>query len=190
MFPMLLWLAMFPRELLNVLYGARWLEAASILQVLALFAFLMPMIDNIKVLLTGIGKLREAVWIRAWQTGVTLMLLPIGIPRWGAAGVAGAATLANVAALVAGYKYLGTSVRDIALGSYIRPAIAAAIAALGVKAAHHVHLFAGTGRLVQVAYIGTVAVMYFVVLVVIDGSELQRNLTILIRGLRREEAAG
>lgn len=188
MFPMLLWLAMFPQEILGVVLGSRWLAAAPILQVLALYAFLMPIVDNIKVLLTGIGKIREAVWVRVWQTVVTLALLPVGIPKWGAAGAAGAAALGNVAALWAGYRYLAPSVRTLALGSYARPALATLIAAAGVKAAYHVHLITGTGRLVQAGYLTIAGILYCVVLVLIDGGELQKHINVVIRGLRTEDA--
>lgn len=190
MFPMLIWLAVFPREILNVLVGPRWLPAAPILQVLALYAFLMPIVDNIKVLLTGVGKLREAVQVRVWQTMVTLALLPLAIPRWGAAGVAGAATLGNVAALWAGYAYLRGSVRDLALASYLRPALAAVIAVFGVESARHSLLFPGTGRHIQIAYLALAAGIYAAALLLVDGREIARSLGVLVRGLRRKDDAG
>ena len=189
MYPMLIWVALFPREILSVLYGARWLSAAPVLQWLALYGFLFPIIDNIKVLLTGIGRLREAVWVRVWQTAVTVITLAVAIPPWGARGVAAAVTLGDVAALVAGYVFLSTSVRDLALGSYLRPTVAAAALALGIEGARRFHLLGATDRLAQMGYLGGAGILYCVMLFLVDGAEMQKNLSTLLRGLRRAGAA-
>jgi len=190
MYPMLIWVALFPREILSVLYGARWLSAAPVLQWLALYGFLFPIIDNIKVLLTGIGRLKEAVWVRVWQTAVTVVVLAVAIPPWGARGVAAAVTLGDLAALGAGYVFLSSSVRDLALGSYVRPTIAAGTVAIGVEGARHFHLLGAADRLAQIGYIGVAGILYCVMLFLVDGTEMQKNVSTLLRGLRRESAAG
>jgi O-antigen/teichoic acid export membrane protein len=185
MYPMLIWVALFPREILSVLYGARWLDAAPVLQWLALYAFLFPIIDNIKVLLTGIGKLQEAVWMRVWQAAVTIVVSAVAIPVWTARGVAVAVTLGDLAALGAGYIFLSTSVRDLALGAYARPTIAAVAAAAAIEASRRFHLLGSADRLAQIGYLGAAGILYCVILVLVDGAELQKNVGTILRGLRR-----
>mgnify|MGYP001279911148 CR=1 FL=1 len=189
MYPMLICVALFPREILSVLYGTRWLEAAPVLRWLAVYAFLFPIIDNIKVLLTGIGRLREAVWVRVWQAAVTIAVSAIAIPYWAAKGVAAAATLGDLAALAAGYIFLRTSVHDLALGSYVRPTIAGVAAGAAIEAARHFHLLGGTDRLAQIGYIGGACILYCVILFMVDGEEMQKNLGTILRGLRRPDVA-
>ena len=129
MFPVLIWLLLFPRELVGLLYGAgqRWDETAAILPWLAVFGFLYPIADNVKVLLIGIGRIRDAVKFRVVQLCVTLPLLAPAILHWGAPGAGAVMTLSEIVGLGSSYLSLRAEIGSLALGGYLRPAIAAAV---------------------------------------------------------------
>jgi polysaccharide transporter, PST family len=191
MLPALIWLALFPREIVGLLYGAgvRWTETAAILPWLAAFGFIFPIAENIKVLLTGIGRLREAMWMRLVQAAVALPLL---VPAIKIAGPYGAGTvmfLSELAGLLAGYRALRREVAGLYLDGYWRPGIAALVAGIGVAALRTLHLLPWVGRMGYAANLGAVAGIYLVCLVLIDRRQLQEHLWALLSGLRGERPA-
>jgi PST family polysaccharide transporter len=188
MLPALLWLAFFPREVVGLLYGAgvRWAETAAILPWLAAFGFVFPVVENIKVLLTGIGRLRDAMWLRAIQVIVALPLLIPAIRMGGPYGAGIVMFASELAGLAVGYRALRREVTSLYLDTYIRPAIAALIAGGGVVALRSYHLLPWTGRTGYAASLAAVAAIYIVCLVLIDRQQLQDHLWALISGLRGE----
>lgn len=186
MLPFLLWLALFPRELVGLLYGAgvRWAETAAILPWLAVFGFLFPVVDNIKVILNGIGRLREAVWIRLIQVIVAVPLLVPAILVGGARGSAVVMALSQVAGLIVGYRALRSQVKELYLRSYLRPGIAAAIAGGAIVAGRSLHILPWAGRAGYAANLGAVAALYLVCLLIIDRQQIQDYLAALVEGFR------
>ena len=191
MLPALIWLALFPREVVGLLYGAgvRWTETAAILPWLAAFGFVFPIAENIKVLLTGIGRLREAMMMRLVQA---LVALPLLVPAIIAGGPYGAATvmfLSEVAGLLVGYRALRREVTDLYLDSYVRPGLAAVIAGGGVAALRTFHLVPWVGRMGFAANLAAAAGVYLVCLLLIDRQQIQEHLWALLSGFRGETPA-
>ncbi|GEM_PF-914203 len=186
MLPYLLWLGLFPRELVGLLYGAgvRWNETAALLPWLAAFGFLFPVVDNIKVILSGIGRLREAVWIRLAQVAVALPLLAPAILVAGARGGAAVMVLSEFAGLVAGYRALRPQVNGLNLRSYLRPALAAAIAGGTIAAGRGLHVLPWVGRAGYAANLGAVAGLYLLCLLIVDRQQIQDYLWALVDGFR------
>jgi O-antigen/teichoic acid export membrane protein len=186
MLPYLLWLGLFPRELVGLLYGAgvRWNETAAILPWLAMLGFLFPLVDNIKVMLNGIGRLREAVWVRLVQVIVALPLLAPAILVGGPRGAAFVMVLSEAAGLAAGYRALHRHVSGLSLSSYLRPAVAAAVAGGVVAGGRSLHLLPWVGRAGYAANLGAVAGLYLVCLLIIDRQQIQDYLWALLEGFR------
>ena len=192
MLPALFWLALFPREIVGLLYGAgvRWTETAAILPWLAAFGFVFPIVENIKVLLTGIGRLRDAMRMRLAQAAVALPLL---VPAIKAAGPYGAGTVmfvSELAGMIVGYRALRREVTSLYLGGYWRPALAAIVAGGGVAALRTFHLLPWVGRIGYAANLAASGGLYLVCLILIDRQELQEHLSSLLSGFRGETPAG
>jgi O-antigen/teichoic acid export membrane protein len=188
MFPFFVWLALFPQELVGLLYGAgvRWVETAAILPWLAVFGFLFPVGENLKVLMIGIGRLQDAVRIRLVQVIVALPLLAPAIRVGGARAAAVVMVLSEIGGLIAGYRALQRQVTGLYLHSYLRPAIAAAVAGGAIAAGRSLHLLPWSGRLGYVANLGAVAGLYIVCLLIIDRQQIQAHLMALLEGFRGE----
>lgn len=191
MLPALIWLALFPREVVGLLYGAgvRWTETAAILPWLAAFGFIFPIAENIKVLLTGIGRLREAMAMRLVQAIVALPLLVPAILTGGPYGTAIVMFLSELAGLLLGYRALRREVTDLYLDGYWRPGVAAVIAGGGVAALRALHLLPWVGRMGYAANLAASAGVYLVCLFLIDRQQLQEHLWALLSGFRGETPA-
>lgn len=191
MLPALIWLALFPRELVGLLYGAgvRWSETAAILPWLAAFGFVFPIAENIKVLLTGIGRLRDAMWMRFVQAAVALPLLVPAIKIGGPYGAGTVMFVSELAGLFAGYRALRREVGSLYLDAYWRPAAAAVVAGGSIAALRALHLLPWVGRVGYAANLAAAAGIYLVSLVLIDRQQLQEHLWALLAGLRGERPA-
>jgi O-antigen/teichoic acid export membrane protein len=192
MFPALIWLALFPREIVGLLYGAgvRWAETAAILPWLAPFGFVFPVAENIKVLLIGIGRLRDGMWMRLAQVLVALPLLVPAIKIGGPYAAGAVMFLSEFVGLVIGYRALRREVTDLYLGGYWRPALAAVVAGGGVAALRAFHLLPWVGRAGYAANLAASGGVYLVCLILIDRQQLQEHLWALLSGLRGETPAG
>jgi len=188
MFPVLIWLLLFPRELVGLLYGAgqRWDETAAILPWLAVFGFLYPIADNVKVLLIGIGRIRDAVKFRVVQLCVTLPLLAPAILHWGAQGAAAVMTLSEVVGLGSSYLSLRAEIGSLALGGYLRPAIAAAVGGGAVALSRTWHVLPWTGRTGFAANLAASGFLYVVCLALFDWQQMQEHLLALIAAFQGE----
>jgi O-antigen/teichoic acid export membrane protein len=191
MFPALIWLALFPREIVGLLYGAgvRWTETAAILPWLAAFGFLFPIAENVKTLLWGIGRLRDTMWLRLVQVAVALPLLVPAIRIGGPYGAASVMLVSELAGLAVGYRALRHQVTNLYLGTYLRPGLSAAVAAAAIAALRAFHLLPWVGRTGYAANLAAVATVYGVSLVLIDRQQLQEQLLALLSGLRGETPA-
>jgi O-antigen/teichoic acid export membrane protein len=191
MFPALIWLALFPREVVGLLYsaGVRWTETAAILPWLAAFGFIFPVAENIKVLLTGIGRLRDGMWMRLVQAAVALPLLVPAIKVAGPYGAGIVMFLSEAAGLVVGYRALRREVTDLYLGGYWRPGLAALVAGAGIAGLRTLHLLPWVGRMGYAASLGATASAYLVGLLLVDRQQLQEHLWALFAGLRGERPA-
>ena len=188
MFPVLIWLALFPHELVGLLYGAgtRWDETATILPWLAIFGFVYPVAENVKVLLTGIGRIEQAVRFRVVQLAVSLPLLVPAIHRWGATGAAGVMTLSEVVGLGSSYLSLRREIGSLALGGYVRPFVAAVVAGGTIAMSRTWHVLPWTGRAGFAANLAASGALYVVCLLLFDRQQLQEHLLALVAAFQGE----
>jgi len=188
MFPVLVWLALFPRELVGLLYGAgqRWNETATILPWLAIFGFVYPVAENVKVLLTGIGRVDQAVRFRVVQLAVSLPLLVPAIRLWGPTGAAAVMTLSEVVGLGSSYLSLKREIGSLSLHGYLRPLIAAAVAGGVIASSRALHVLPWTGRAGFAANLAASGALYVVCLLIFDRQQLQEHLAALISAFQGE----
>jgi len=191
MLPALVWLALFPHEIVGLLYGAgvRWVETAAILPWLAPFGFIFPIAENIKTLLTGIGRLRDGMWMRFSQVAVAAPLLVPAIKLGGPYGAGAVMFLSEFAGLLVGYRALRREVADLYLNAYWRPGVAAVIAGGTVAVLRAFHLVPWVGRVGYAANLAASAGLYVVCLILIDRPQLQEHLGALLSGFRGETPA-
>lgn len=124
-----LMLVLMPEQIVGFLYGQRWLPAAEVLRWLAVYAFLSPVVDNAKVLLTATGLLWEAVKIRFWQLGVAIPGIVLGFVWFGVNGVAFGMSLGMFAGFLSSQYYARASVRVPISGVYVPPLICMSVTA-------------------------------------------------------------
>ena len=81
-------LLIFPTETVRLLLGEEWLGVAPILRWLGLYAGLLPIAHNVKVLFYGLGEVRSMARIRLEQTVVFGFSVLVAISWESASGVA------------------------------------------------------------------------------------------------------
>jgi len=72
-------LLVYPAETIRLLLGAEWVPAAPTLRWLALYAGLLPLLENMKTLLYGRGAVWEAMILRLVQIGLFVPGIVLGI---------------------------------------------------------------------------------------------------------------
>lgn len=183
MVPVLLVMAVLPRELVTLLYGAKWEQTVAPLRSLAGYAFVLPILDNAKVLLTGIGRLDEVVRIRFVQLLTIVLSLALFVPAWGAAGAGLSATLSGAVGVILAYAVLARSLAGFSLTTYITPSVAGGITAVVIGLAR-ARILAEVGHgLADVVLLAALPALYLVILAAMERGELIRNVrTIWPRG--------
>jgi PST family polysaccharide transporter len=115
-----------PSQLVGLLYGATWLDTAGILPGFAVYTLLVPAVENMKVLLTAMGRLSEAAKIRLWQVSFALPGILVGLKFFGISGAAMGMSLGMIAGLIGGHYYLyacGIGGYSSILRTYARPVV-------------------------------------------------------------------
>jgi len=132
--PITVLLGVCAREAIGVVLGDRWIEAASIFQVLALTAFIQPVFTTSGLVPLAMGQSRRVLIKGIFQSVVIVAAFAIGI-LWGATGVAAAYAVATYALLLPLLWYCFRET-PVAIGDFFKaiawPAIATAV--MGVAA--------------------------------------------------------
>lgn len=136
-FPLVAWVLVFRNELIRVFLGPQWVEAAPMLAVFALSAFIQPIGNITGVLYMALGRTRRML---AWGlVGCPWLVASffVGI-RYGAFGVAAAYTVATALMIVplVAFAIAGTCVRwrDFVVAMRYQAGAASVAAALGLGA--------------------------------------------------------
>ena len=85
--PLMLFLAIFAKETILVVFGERWLPATAILQILAINSFIEPAAATAGSILLTCGKSRRYLFVGVTGSLATIVFLVAGIP-WGVEGIA------------------------------------------------------------------------------------------------------
>lgn len=135
--PLFLALGLGARDLLWLLYGEQWLDAAPILQMLAVYATVIPLFEHTKQLLYSQGAVGTMIRIRVFQLALYIPCLLALTARWGGVGAALAVNLGLVAASLAQARAAGRYIDaswPAQRAVYGRPLLATALGALAFLA--------------------------------------------------------
>jgi O-antigen/teichoic acid export membrane protein len=162
--PLAALLVLFPSELVSTLFGDQWLAGAPMLRLLVGYALLLPLFDQMRVLLVANGAVAEVLRARVVQLVFFLPAAAIGAAVAGGRGAALAVSVAMVvgtaAILPAARSYGRLEIRD-----FVKPPIAGAIGALAAIAAT---ASAASPAAVLVRGLPTLLAVYCVALLALD----------------------
>lgn len=136
--PLMIGISLIASELINVLYGEKWLPAAPILQVLSIWGVVMVITSQFGVLLLALGKANQTFKLAIVSSVIILPALYVGA-HFGLIGVALAWLLAGFLLFEFYRRYahglIALSFRDLisALYSVLATAVFTAISAVTIK---------------------------------------------------------
>jgi O-antigen/teichoic acid export membrane protein len=107
-FPLVAFLGAFSRELLLLVLGPQWEEAAVIFTILAFIALLQPVVSTVGTVLVTLGQTGKNLRIGVIFAAICVLSFIIGLP-WGARGVATCYALSGYATFI---PYLYFSLKD------------------------------------------------------------------------------
>lgn len=105
-----------PDYFMTGLLGAKWITAAPVLKIFSLYAFMYPIVENLRVTFYSIGKPEEVARVRLLQILVYVPAL-MGLVYW--QGITGAAYALLISIFVA-LLWFGIKVRRIIHISFVR----------------------------------------------------------------------
>ncbi|MBI3766232.1 MAG: oligosaccharide flippase family protein [Ignavibacteriales bacterium] len=131
MFPVSIVLVLFPTELISFLFGVKWMPAADALRWLALYAVMVPVFENLKTLLYGIGRVGTTAWIRGLQIATAIPMIWLGLHYFGLGGAAigfmVSILLGSLAIYVSARRYTLESLRENFLSPFWVAIVAGAL---------------------------------------------------------------
>ncbi len=120
-------LLLFPNETVRLLLGEQWMGAAPILGWLAIYAGLLPLFENLKILAYGRAEIRPIVMLRVAQLALFSFGAVLAAVQGEVASVAGALTFITIAgwgvAIYINRVVVGDTTREL----YAAPAAAIAV---------------------------------------------------------------
>lgn len=128
MLPVSLMFLLFSNEIVLILFGEKWLSASIPLKGLFLYPLLVPVFENLKTLLYGIGKIGTVAWIRFLQILCAVPLLIFGFKYFNVLGLSCSFILSIGIGLLFIYfysrKYIAKTVQENLLFPFISALIA------------------------------------------------------------------
>jgi len=123
-------LALLAPEFVMILFGDQWAPMAPLLQWLLIYASFRPLFDNTGELFTAIGKPKIAGLILMAQAGVVLVLCPLMVWKFSAAGAAISVGVAMGLGVLLAYIKLAQYVKISYMRVFLAPAIATGAGAI------------------------------------------------------------
>ncbi len=160
-------------ELVTLLFTPKWLSIVPIFRLMAIYIFLDPIYINLCSLLVGVGYPKLLNRVRLIQAGLFILAVIILAEVWGTNGVAIAANmmmLIGVALLVITSRQF---IQFSLLRMWLWPSLAAVAACLiGYFALNE--LLLDSTVLLLLAKIGTVSIVYLVILLIFEYKDIHR----------------
>jgi O-antigen/teichoic acid export membrane protein len=119
-FPLYVALGLFSNEIVALLYGSQWQEAATYLRVLAAWGLIRSTSNPVGSLLYAVGEAKRAFW---WNIALLLLLPPLywtGVHTGGLEGLAISVALIQLLILPLAWMFLVNPCCNIRLGEYLR----------------------------------------------------------------------
>jgi polysaccharide transporter, PST family len=171
-------LLVYPEEVIRLLLGPGWVDAAPMLRWLAVYAGLVPFLENVKQLLYAQGMLARSLQLRIIQVGTVLLALALAALR-GEVMYAPAGLLAGtILGLAAGLLFVRDVARPILAGILLRPLIAFTVTCGGML------LLAPELPVPPVLHVLLPFAAFLVLVAVLDGPQNVREVSLLYRHLR------
>ncbi len=123
MLPLALILILFPEPIITLLYGSKWSPTAPIIKYLALAMVIVPVSENLKILLYSLGRFKEVIRLRLIQILILIPALIMGIKLYGAIGAAIAFLLSVGIVVVGVYYYTREHTINYVKSNYITPVV-------------------------------------------------------------------
>ena len=156
--PLVVFLAICSKSVINVVIGSQWTDASRIFQVLAVTAFIQPVSSTAGIVLLSLGRSGRLLKFGIFNSSFIVLGFVAGL-KWGAVGVAAGYAIASYVILLPGLWYcfrgtpvsLGTSLRAIG-----RPIVASLVMGFAIMWVH--------SYLPQLADIAVVCISFVVAL--------------------------
>ena len=132
--PLVVFLAICSKSVINVVIGGQWTEASRIFQVLAVTAFIQPVSSTAGIVLLSLGRSGRLLKFGIFNSSFIVLGFVVGL-KWGAVGVAAGYAIASYVILLPGlwYCFRGTPVTVAAsLRAIGRPIAASLVTALAI----------------------------------------------------------
>lgn len=102
--PVVMYLGIFSENVIRLILGDRWLGAALIFRILAIGAFIQPVVVTCGIVMVTCGKTKQYFWWGVMNAALLIAALCLGMP-WGPIGIAAAYPIANYALLITALFY-------------------------------------------------------------------------------------
>jgi len=159
-------LALVPKDVVVVMFGAKWLPAVPTARILAPYAGMLPVFANMVQLLYGRGMMRQSVVLRSIQVAVFVPGVLIAARLGGVDAIGWALLVTMLVGFAVMVRDLGAVVSASLREMLLAPAAAAAAAA--ASALLLVPMLAGETLGLSLARLALVSAVYAGTLVVID----------------------
>jgi O-antigen/teichoic acid export membrane protein len=132
--PLSLFVAVYSAEIIRIVLGRKWLEAAPLLMILSFDAFIRQAVGSSALVLITRGRSKTYLGLTVLHNATLILLMALGV-RWGAKGIA-LADVATTWLLIAPRLYYSLKDSPITVGTFFstiaRPAAASIIMAIVV----------------------------------------------------------
>jgi O-antigen/teichoic acid export membrane protein len=136
--PLSLFVAVYSVEIIRIVLGRKWLEAAPLLMILSFDSFIRQAVGSSAQILITRGRSKTYLGLTVLHNAILILFMAIGV-RWGAKGVA-LADVATTWLLIAPRLYYSFKGSPVTIGTFFstiaRPAIASVLMAIAVSFLH------------------------------------------------------
>lgn len=178
MLPVVLICIIFPHDIVTFVFGEKWRNSGNALLYLSLFAVLVPVFENLKTLLYGIGSIGTVAFIRLFQIIAAVPLVILGIKFYGMQG----ASIAFVLSIIFGVVIIYIITRRYTFGSILENVLAPSIAAVTSFICYQFLRLYWFQKLIGLQLFLSMAfieLIYLIVLLLLESGKLKVNFQII-----------
>ena len=136
--PLSLFVAVYSAEIIRIVLGRKWMEAAPLLMILSFDAFIKQAVGSSAFVLITRGHSKMYLGLSVLQNTILILFMTVGV-RWGATGVA-VADVATTWLLIAPRLYYSFKDSPVTIGTFFstiaRPAVASIVMGIALMFLH------------------------------------------------------